>query len=154
MEPLYEHVASNAILNAGGRADHVRCHPGTRNQIIRIIEKWIDGDGDLSRCIFWLSGPAGAGKTAIIQTIAERCMERGAPMANYFFFRADSTRNDAGSVAATLLYQILQFYPALKTNITTLLDIRPLVFDQSNRDQFKYLVDISVRTVVDASAQT
>ncbi|KAF5321322.1 hypothetical protein D9619_002042 [Psilocybe cf. subviscida] len=155
LEPLYAHVSSNAILNAGGRADPVRCHPGTRDEVMRIIEKWIDGDGDLSRRIFWLSGPAGAGKTAIIQTIAERCIQHGLPMANYFFFRADSTRNHAGSVVATLLYQILEFHPGLKANIATLLDTKPLVFDQSIRDQFKYLIDTPVRTVVDgASAPT
>jgi hypothetical protein len=154
LRPLYKRVSYNAILNTGGRADHVRCYPGTREEVIGIIEKWIDGDDDLSCSIFWLSGPAGAGKSAIIQTIAERCIQRNVAMANYFFFRADTTRNHAGSVVPTLLYQILELYPALKTNIATLLDAKPLVFDQSIDDQFKYLLDIPVRTVVDSSGHT
>lgn len=38
LDVLYRHVAPNAILNAGGRADEVRGHPGTREKVIGRIE--------------------------------------------------------------------------------------------------------------------
>ncbi|KAF5324176.1 hypothetical protein D9619_011163 [Psilocybe cf. subviscida] len=81
LQLLYKRVAPNAILNAGGRADEVRCHPGTREEIISRIEKWRDMEDGLTAPIFWLGGPAGAGKSAIVQTIAERCDQRKIPHA-------------------------------------------------------------------------
>jgi hypothetical protein len=59
---LHKCVAPNAILNAGGRADEVRCHPGTCKEVIGRIEKWRDAKDGLRAPIFWLSGPVGAGK--------------------------------------------------------------------------------------------
>ncbi|KAF5321321.1 hypothetical protein D9619_002041 [Psilocybe cf. subviscida] len=150
LKSLYEHVAHNAILTA--ERPRARCHPGTRDEAIRIIEKWIDGDGDLSRRIFWLSGPAGSGKTAISQTISNRCTLRGTHMASFCISDADPKRSHAGLVVATLLFQILRLFPTLEADISTLLKEKPLIFDQSIPDQFKYLIDIPVRTVVDASA--
>ncbi|KAF5324219.1 hypothetical protein D9619_011198 [Psilocybe cf. subviscida] len=59
LDVLYRRVAPNAILNAGGRADEVRCHPGTREEVIGRIEKWGETQDGLTAPIFWLSGPAG-----------------------------------------------------------------------------------------------
>ncbi|KAF5326764.1 hypothetical protein D9619_004477 [Psilocybe cf. subviscida] len=95
LQLIYERAAPNAILNAGGRADAVRCCPGTREEVLAKIEAWIASAkvaNGRERGIFWLSGPAGAGKSAIVQTLAERCLARGVPTANFFFFRGDVTR--------------------------------------------------------------
>jgi replication-associated recombination protein RarA len=37
--------------------------------------KWIKWEGDINSFIMWVEGPAGAGKSAIAQTIAEMCEE-------------------------------------------------------------------------------
>jgi hypothetical protein len=101
---LHKCVAPNAILNTGGRADEVRCHPGTREEVIGLVEKSMDALHHRRPRLLWLSGPAGAGKTAIMQTVAERCKERGVPHANFFFFRADSSRSHAAPLVATLVH--------------------------------------------------
>ncbi|KAF5323731.1 hypothetical protein D9619_012972 [Psilocybe cf. subviscida] len=139
---LYGQVAPNAILNAGGRADEVRCFPGTREEVLAKIEVWIDAKEPNSRepRIFWLSGPAGAGKSAIVQTLAERCMARSVPMANFFFFRADATRNHARPVVATLLFQLVKLYPKLKPLIEDALVENPIIFNQAVHDQFEHLI--------------
>lgn len=44
------------------------CLPNTRVELLRDIMKWADGSDD--RCIFWLNGIAGTGKSTIARTIA------------------------------------------------------------------------------------
>ncbi|KAF5327525.1 hypothetical protein D9619_004408 [Psilocybe cf. subviscida] len=153
LELLYGQVAPNAILNAGGRADEVKCFPGTREEVLAKIEAWIDAkELNHERRIFWLSGPAGAGKSAIVQTLAERCMARGVPMVNFFFFRADVTRNHARPIVATLLYQLFNSHPTLKPLVGTVLAEKPLVLNQALADQFEYLIKDPVHSLIKLSA--
>lgn len=135
LKPLHKQVALNAILNAGGRADEVRCHPGTRKDLIRLIEEWAsDAHRGLVPRLCWLSGPAGAGKTAIVQTIAERRIGRKEPQANFFFFRADVSRSTAKPLVPTLLYQVIQpeLYPGVKNTVASALSEDPLLLDTPN----------------------
>ncbi|KAF5329488.1 hypothetical protein D9619_009505 [Psilocybe cf. subviscida] len=136
---LYNCVAPNAILNAGGRADEVRCHPGTRKEVIRVIERWMDAPDNTNPPMMWLSGPAGAGKTAIVQTVAERCKRRDVPHANFFFFRADSSRCSTFPLVATLVYQICQIYPAVRETVATTLSDNPLILHGSIEEQLSLL---------------
>ncbi|KAF5326976.1 hypothetical protein D9619_004104 [Psilocybe cf. subviscida] len=152
LECLYRKVAHNAILNAGGRADEVRCFPGTREEVLAKIEGWIDTkEYNHERRIFWLSGPAGAGKSAIVQTVAEQCIARHLPIINFFFFRGDHTRNHARHVVATLLCQLINLYPKLKPLIRDLVRANPMIFKQSTRDQFEQLINNPVRSIIDLS---
>ncbi|KAF5329682.1 hypothetical protein D9619_009208 [Psilocybe cf. subviscida] len=147
LKMLYDRVAPNAILNAGGRADEVKCYPGTREEVIDLTERWMDGKDGVAHSMMWLSGPAGAGKSAIIQTIAERCKERGVQAANFFFFRSDPTRSNATPLVATLLYQIFEFCPAARQTVATVLSNRPLLFDASILDQFNRLLSPALKDI-------
>lgn len=135
LRALFSVVAPNAILNAGGRADEVRCYPGTREQVIDIVETWMDekDESPLTReRMMWLSGPAGAGKSAIMQTVAERQKERGGSAPNFFFFRGDGSRNHANHIVATLLYQLMDIYPCLKEVVESVLSAKPLALQFAN----------------------
>ena len=55
----------------------------TREKILKIIMDWINHPRPRRR-IVWLNGPAGAGKSAIAQTIAMRCSDE--KLAASFFF--------------------------------------------------------------------
>lgn len=69
LRALFSAVALNAILNAGGRGDEVRCHPGTQERVIEMLETWMGGKADSPDAgskILWLSGRAGTGKSAIM----------------------------------------------------------------------------------------
>lgn len=140
MHKLFSHVAPHAILNAGGRADPVRCYPGTREEILADFNGWIDAYTKRTHPLRWLSGPAGAGKSAIVQSIAEGCLKRKVHMANFFFFRGDTTRNTAGPLVATLLYQILDFYPQATTLIEEVIARKPRIFEASIEEQFSLLI--------------
>ncbi|KAF5323292.1 hypothetical protein D9619_013513 [Psilocybe cf. subviscida] len=95
--------------------------------------------GHRERWFFWLSGPAGAGKSAIIQSVAEGCVERNLPMASCFF-RADPTRNRVRPLVATIVYQMIAVYPDLKGVITSVIENDPLLFGLSLEDQFDQLI--------------
>ncbi|PPQ79729.1 hypothetical protein CVT25_003296 [Psilocybe cyanescens] len=72
-ERLQEHVAHGAFHDSGERFDPPKCHPNTRVAIIKRITEWISGLNEDTReaLIMWLYGAAGAGKSAIAQSIAE-----------------------------------------------------------------------------------
>ncbi|KAF5329677.1 hypothetical protein D9619_009207 [Psilocybe cf. subviscida] len=147
LKTLYERVAPNAILNAGGRADEVKCYPGTREEVIDLTERWMDGKDGVAHGMMWLSGPAGAGKSAILQTIAERCKERGIQAANFFFFRSDPTRSTARPLVATLLHQIFKICPPARQVVASALANDPILFDASIQDQFDQLLAPALRDI-------
>ncbi|TFK35769.1 hypothetical protein BDQ12DRAFT_560347, partial [Crucibulum laeve] len=66
-----------------------RCHPETRRDVRSLISQWltatpISTDNPSSR-ILWLHGPAGAGKSAIAQSIAQDCAQTRRLAASFFF---------------------------------------------------------------------
>lgn len=89
--------------------DRPKCHPDTRVAVRDKIEKWaLRKDPDTNEAsIMWLSGAAGAGKSAIAQSMAEDFHSRGLLAASFFFGRSDSTRNHARSLVSTIVYQLL-----------------------------------------------
>lgn len=146
---LYNRVSPNAIMNAGGRADEVGCHPGTREKLIGPIDNWrlnIQNNVTANR-LFWLSGPAGAGKTAIVQTVAENWKSLGIPAANYFFFRTDPSRSDIKSFMSTLLYQIFAICPAAREVVAKVLSMKPRILEAGLEEQVKELICNTFRSI-------
>ena len=93
--------ASNATDTRA--ADVARCVPGTRLEVIAQIEKWIDGF-DKRAAICWLSGPAGYGKSAVAQTIAERYAAKGRLLGSFFFLRGAGERSHISRLSPTLAH--------------------------------------------------
>jgi hypothetical protein len=71
------------------------------------IMKWIKWEEGLDAFIMWVYGPAGAGKSAIAQAIAEMCDEEMILLASFFFSRNDPSRNTVKPFIATIVYQII-----------------------------------------------
>lgn len=95
----------------------------------------------------WLSGPAGAGKSAICHTLAERFRDRGQPVVNFFFFRGDGTRNRPQPLVATLVYQLRHLYPTLDVPLSNCLEVDPLICSASIDEQFKLLLSSPIQTI-------
>ena len=104
------------------------------------IFDWIVGNVPRETWIAWLNGAAGAGKSAICQSITERCIQHGILVASFFFFRADSTRNTIDPLVATLAYQIIQLLPESKEYIVKAIERNPLIFDQAFEVQLEMLI--------------
>jgi hypothetical protein len=58
-----------------------------------------------------VDGPAGAGKSAIAQTVAAACAERKILAASYFFFRGSPSRNTITPLIPTIAHQIATSSP-------------------------------------------
>jgi len=98
-----ENVAHTAFHNSGARFDPPKCHPNTRVAILQKIMDWIRSTDceTFNRHILWLTGAAGAGKSAIAQTIIELCLAEGFIIASFLFFRSDGSRNNGKILIAT-----------------------------------------------------
>lgn len=95
MDRLVDATSLGARYNSGDRFDPPKCHPNTRTAILQQLMDWFIGNFGVEKFIHWLYGPAGAGKSAIAQTFAERCAEIDAFLASFFFSRSDPKRNNA-----------------------------------------------------------
>ncbi|TFK19590.1 hypothetical protein FA15DRAFT_697413 [Coprinopsis marcescibilis] len=67
--------------------------------------------------IIWLSGPFGTGKSAIQQTIAERCDEAGTLAASFFFSHQSSERNNSRKFVPTVAWQVAKSVPDARRHI-------------------------------------
>ncbi|EEB98204.1 hypothetical protein MPER_02332 [Moniliophthora perniciosa FA553] len=121
-----------------------KCHPETRQEVQAEILEWIRGPRH-ERPICWLHGPAGAGKSAIAQTIAEVGESEGFLGASFFFSRNHGERSRADYLFPTIAYQLARKIPELNDAITQILQKNPGVLFSSVDIQFRELVVNSCR---------
>ncbi|KAF4617494.1 hypothetical protein D9613_006072 [Agrocybe pediades] len=151
IEILTEAVAPSAFHDSGASFDKPKCHPRTRVKILEDILYWIIRENKVAQAsiqFMWLNGAAGCGKSAIAQSTIESCMERGLRLASFFFSRSDSTRNHAGSLVATLAYQLYCAIPEteVQTEILSAIKKDPLIFKKTLQQQFTALITQPLRT--------
>lgn len=92
--------------------------------------------------MLWLHGPAGAGKTALAQTICE-CLVRTQHLgASFFFSRAaqDRGRADPSVLSTTIAYQLSLALPHLAPYIEDVMLHNPAVIDENPATQLMKLV--------------
>jgi hypothetical protein len=89
--------------------------------------------------MFWISGFAGTGKSAIAQTFAASCAE-WKKLGGTYFFSKQARRNKPETVIPTLAYQLAILVPEYKSLISTELAHDPLLLRSSLPVQFKRLI--------------
>jgi len=139
MELLQQHIAPGAFHNSEERYDPPKCQPHTRKAVLKKILNWV-ADKDKGSRILWLYGPAGAGKSAIAQTIAELLEKEGLLAAAFFFSRHAAGRNDKTPLIATLVYQLIVSIPEIRAYVLGALDRDPTVFSHSIEAQIQTLI--------------
>ncbi|KIL61774.1 hypothetical protein M378DRAFT_821226 [Amanita muscaria Koide BX008] len=138
LETLERFISFAALHDSAEQDPYRRCHPGTRDNVLRQLRHWIDNPNSTDR-IFWLYGPAGAGKSAIAQTIAHG-YKQGEVAATFFFYRSDPTRNDGNRLFPTIAWQLAFSIPAVKDLIVHALDKTPHLPRKDVETQFEQLV--------------
>jgi len=133
-------TATAAFHNSKERFDPPKCHPNTRLAVLTKIMKWIKWEEDLHAFIMWVYGAAGAGKSAIAQTIAEMCEQEMILLASFFFSKNDPSRNNVDSLIAILAYQITLNLPHVQDAILAAIDHDPLIFSKSLAVQVESLI--------------
>ena len=107
---------------------------------------------------FWLYGPAGAGKTAILQAIAEfLCSPSGSGQnfgGSFFFSRGKQGRDQGHFLFSTIAYQLALKVPGLRQHVNRIVELDPTLHTKSMAvqlqtlivDAFKYLSPLPQRS--------
>ncbi|KAK7025942.1 hypothetical protein VNI00_015857 [Paramarasmius palmivorus] len=144
-ETVYEFVTRNAALNAlhnsEQRFPHPNCLPGTRVEVLKDLHHWVIEKSSNTR-VFWIHGPAGVGKSAIMQNVLER-FARHYLAGSFFFSRSDTTRDRLDHFVPTILRQFHTSKPlneVLGPMITEAIHSNPGIFQLSFEEQFQKLI--------------
>ena len=132
-------TAPGASHNSDERFDPPKCHLHTREAILQEIMDWIE-DIDRQTRFLWLYGPAGAGKSAIEQTIAELCYQKNYLAASFFFSRSASDRNRKTFLITTIVDQLIVSIPEIREHVGNALYSNPSIFARSLEAQMDALV--------------
>jgi hypothetical protein len=105
-------------------SDRIECLQGTRVAMIQFIIGWaLDPAGQKN--VLWLHGLAGAGKSTLSTTIANRLCEMGRLGAFVFFDRDVIERSNPATVIRTLAYQVGSFHIHAGRAISTAIEKFP-----------------------------
>ncbi|PPQ94050.1 hypothetical protein CVT25_009898 [Psilocybe cyanescens] len=144
------------MFDSSARHPPGKCHPGTREKALKIITDWII-DPAPDHSVIWLYGPAGSGKSAIAQSIAELLWQLyQSQYAGSFFFAAGDNmgRGDGNKLFSTLAYQLAVQFPALLPFINDTLFKDPMLPTRSMEIQIKALIVDPLLQVSNWSAHT
>ncbi|KAF8965968.1 hypothetical protein BDZ97DRAFT_1729638, partial [Flammula alnicola] len=139
LETLRKHIAPRAFHNSAERYDPPKCHPHTRRAVLKRIMDWLN-DPDNLRLFLWLYGPAGAGKSAIAQTIAEMYYEAGILGASFFFSRTASLHNESTRLIPTLAYQLSLSVPQISEHVAEAINDDSSIFERNLITQMQSLI--------------
>ncbi|KAJ3527544.1 hypothetical protein NMY22_g9748 [Coprinellus aureogranulatus] len=146
-ELLEPYVSYGASHNSDEGNDNPKCSPETREAIqAEVVGLVRDGDVyEQSKRMTWLTGPAGAGKSAIAGSVAATC-ERLGVLAGTFFFSsvrgAGETRRTKRCVITTLAYQLARHkgLHEYKVQLLVAIEENPDVFRKCLQDQAQLLI--------------
>ena len=95
------------------------------------INAWIHAGAEGTK-ILWLHSPAGAGKSAIAQTVAETCAERSQLAASFFFARLFDGRNAMKYLFPTIAVQIALSVPEKRQRLDGVLNSDPYIAERAS----------------------
>ena len=104
------------------------------------MEDWIRRVDSPASSIFWLYGGAGAGKSALAQSLAEKFQRKGELAASFFFFRADSERNNGNRLIPTLALQLVYSFQGIFSLLEDTVLAKPHLFKKSRESQMLELL--------------
>lgn len=132
--PVVPQAAFNSLYNQHGST----CLPETRVELLREITEWVDGSD--KRCIFWLNGIAGTGKSTVARTIAREYHNRGYLGASFFFSRGGGDLSRADRLLTTFAWQLANKIPQLRCYICEAIMRQEDIAAYSLRDQWDQLI--------------
>ena len=139
LKRLFKHIAPGALHDSAERRDPPKCHPHTREAIQREILTWAQNPYN-HHLLMWIYGPAGSGKSAIMQTISERCEELDILGGSFFFLHTAERRNVGDFLIPTLAYQLAKTIPRFEDLLMDTILENPAVFSKHMASQMKALI--------------
>lgn len=115
------------------------CMPGTRLDILQIINTWVD-DHDAPN-ILWLRASPGAGKSVIASTMVAQLREELRLGSDFFFKTGHVSLGDPISVWRTVCADLTQINPSFQKAILGILKARTVDPERTDIEaQFKHLI--------------
>ncbi|KAE9383301.1 hypothetical protein BT96DRAFT_80680 [Gymnopus androsaceus JB14] len=136
---LHRVVALEALHDSAESFPQPRCHPETRTKMLKTLRDW-SLQRDPHSSVLWLYGPAGSGKSAIMQTFFRQLQKAGRLGACFFFKRGHATRGNAKTLFATIAYQLAIGVPWLKAPISQIVEENPSIVARSIKTQLQKLI--------------
>ncbi|KAM3085629.1 hypothetical protein ACMFMG_002698 [Clarireedia jacksonii] len=130
--------ATNAPFNSYNSQHEPTCLLDTRVDLLQEIYEWADGQDE--RCIFWLNGLAGTGKSTIARTVARIYFDQNRLGASFFFSRGGGDVGHASKFFTSLAVQLAYNIPSLQRYISDAITERGDIASQSFREQWRQLV--------------
>ncbi|KAF7761252.1 hypothetical protein Agabi119p4_10661 [Agaricus bisporus var. burnettii] len=121
MKLLSDHIILGAAHDDSARVPPPRCHPGTRELLL------------------WITGPAGVGKSAIVQTFAEYLVESKLLGASVFCSRPNK-RNNPHRIFVTIAYQLAIRITAYREFLVERLSLDPQLLNRDMTTQFNTFI--------------
>ncbi|KAF7377536.1 NACHT domain-containing protein [Mycena sanguinolenta] len=150
---LHRAAAADAFHDSVERFPQPRCHPETRTEMLEDLWEW-SSNTDPSTSVFWLHGPAGAGKSAIAQSFCQELEAENCLGASFFFKRGHISRGFGNKLFPTVACQLALHQPELKTAISRIVEEDPFIANRAFSTQLRRLIiepcreTISNRTLV------
>jgi hypothetical protein len=117
------------------------CHPETRLDISGRIHSWLQ-DSSREENLLWLHGPAGVGKSAIMQTLAEyEAHSPNSVLGAGIFLSRRNGRNDPHRIFVTIAYQLAVKYSSYRKYIVDILSADPRIIGKSVIEQFRWFLE-------------
>jgi hypothetical protein len=130
--------AKDAPFNSYAKQHDPTCLENTRVELLQEIYEWAEG-GD-ERCIFWLSGLAGTGKSTIARTVARTYFDRNSLGASFFFSRGGGDVGHADKFVTSIALQFASGIPGIEQYLCDAVTERKDIANQSLRDQWNQLI--------------
>ncbi|KAK6356102.1 hypothetical protein TWF718_000477 [Orbilia javanica] len=114
------------------------CLEGTRVDLLDQVNRWVD-DPD-GKCIFWMYGMAGTGKSTISRTVAKSLQARRKLGASFFFRRGEADRSSGTRFFTTLAFQLAHHSDGLGLLIAKAIEEDPRISCKNFAEQFDKLI--------------
>ncbi|KAL0573347.1 hypothetical protein V5O48_008611 [Marasmius crinis-equi] len=140
LQTLWQAIADvGAAHNSEARYPQPRCHPETREKVRRLFIDWVRL-WKRTWWVYWLYGPAGAGKSAVAQSISEECHKSGDLVSSFFHSRNHPKRNNPAHLSLTVAYGLACIIPELQEPIGRTIHRNPAILHTSIEEQFTELI--------------
>ncbi|KLJ12813.1 hypothetical protein EMPG_12180 [Blastomyces silverae] len=130
--------SAEAAFNSFSKQHDPFCLPNTRRGVLNQVTAWINGPD--KRCIFWLNGRAGTGKSTIARTVARASHNAGRLGASFFFSKGNGDAGHAGKFFTSIAVQLANRIPPLRGYICAAIAENRDIARQALQDQWRQLV--------------
>ncbi|KAF5360592.1 hypothetical protein D9756_004611 [Leucocoprinus leucothites] len=151
LDSLNKHTVPGGEYDSLERNHPPFCHPGTRLGIRSDVKTWLHNQNREEK-ILWLHGPAGAGKSAIMQSLAE---DESIPGATFFFSRSKRIDHPL-RLFTTIAYRLATKFKSYREYIVNVLTHDPNITAKKMSTQFQSFIEkpFVERTVLEGLPDT